>query len=148
IKTPPVYRHPILRKLEVNQELVVYQAFRSPVAHILRIFSAGSFFLGPILIFPVLLLPLVVQYGFSLRDMSRETRVLLLLLVVFIVGTEMSIFYNPHYSAPVTGLIIALFLGAMQRMRIWNKSGLFLSRAIPMACIIVFALRVAASPLQ
>jgi len=148
LKPQPVYRHTVLRKLEVDQVLVVYRAFRSPVAHMLRIFAFTSFFLGPILILPFLMLPFVLPYGFSLRDISQHVRHLLLILIVFIAGTEMAIFYNPHYSAPVTGLIIALVLFAIQRIRAWNASGLFLSRAIPVACVLVFALRVAAAPLH
>jgi hypothetical protein len=144
----PVYRHEILRKLDIDQELVAYRTFHSPVAHMLRIFSAVGFFLGPILTLPFITLLFALPFGFSLGEMSRSVRVLLLLLVVFIAGTELAIFYNPHYSAPVTGLILALILFAIHRIRIWNKSGLFLSRAIPLVCVIIFAFRVAATPLH
>jgi len=148
LRPEPVYRHQILRKLEIDQELVAYRTFHSPVAHMLRIFSAVGFFFGPVLLLPFIALLFALPYGFSFREISRPVRVFLLLVVVFVAGTEMAIFYNPHYSAPVTGLIIALILSAMQRTRIWNKSGLFLSRAVPVACIIIFALRVAAGPLH
>jgi hypothetical protein len=148
MRSEPIYRHQILRKLEVDQELVGFQSFHSPVAHMLRIFSAVSFFLGPILILPFVALLFALPFGFSLRDISRSVRVLLLVLVVFIAGTELAIFYNPHYSAPLTGLILALILFAIRRIRIWNKSGVFLSRAIPLACAIIFAFRVAATPLH
>jgi hypothetical protein len=67
---------------------------------------------------------------------------------LFVAGTELSIFYNPHYSAPITSLIIALIILALQRIRDWNKAGLFLSRAIPLVCIVVFSLRVVAAPLH
>ena len=60
----------------------------------------------------------------------------------------MVIFYSPHYSAPVTCVIIALILLAMKRIRQWHKSGLFISRAVFMACVGAFALRAAAGPLH
>jgi hypothetical protein len=146
LRPEPIYRHQILRKLEIDQELVAYRTFHSPVAHMLRIFSVVGFFFGPLLLLPFIALLFALPYGFSFREISQRVRMFLLLVVVFIVGTEMGIFYSPHYSAPVTGLIIALLLSAMQRIRIWNKSGLFLSRVVTVGCIVVFGLRVLAEP--
>ena len=60
----------------------------------------------------------------------------------------MAIYYNPHYSAPITCLIVALVLCAMQRIRNWTQSGLFLSRAVPVACVLAFGIRLAAAPLK
>ena len=144
----PKYRHPMLRKMFVGAALGGYRSFWKPVAHMMRIFTVTVFFLSPLLLLPFLALLFALPYGFSLRDISTPVRTLLLLLVVFIAGTEMVIFYNPHYSAPATGLIIALVLVSMQRLRSWNRSGVFLTRAIVVACILTFGARMLANPLH
>ena len=148
VRPEPVYRHVVMRELEINQEFVIYRTFFTPVGQMSRIFAAISFFLGPILILPFGTLLFALPYGFSLRDLAQPVKVLLLLFVLFVAGTELSIFYNPHYSAPITSLIIALILLAVRRIRHWNNAGLFLSRAIPLVCIVVFSLRIAAAPLH
>src|SRR5205814_1984027 len=76
------------------------------------------------------------------------TRLLLFILVVFTIGTYLESFYNSRYSAPATGLILALSLLAIQKLRKWNLAGLFLSRSIPMICVLTFALRLSAGALH
>jgi len=136
-----------LRKHNVEQDIAEYN---SPFSlRLLRtLATAGIFFLGPILLVTFLMLFLVLPYGFSSRHVSSSTWILLLILGVFAIGTELTVYYNPHYSAPITALVIALLLIAIQRIREWNRSGLFLSRAIPFACLLAFALRTVASPLH
>src|SRR5262249_4793601 len=56
-------------------------------------------------------------------------------------------FYSPHYSAPATGLILALVLLAIKQMREWGPSGIFLTRAIPVICALMLFIRAAAGPL-
>jgi hypothetical protein len=148
VRPEPSYRHPVLRKLEIEQELVGYRSFRTPVAHMLRIFSAVSFFLGPILLLPFLVLTVVLPYGFSFGDISNTTRVFLIVVLVFIAGTELAIFYNPHYSAPITALVVALTLVALGKVRDWSASGRALGRAVTLGCLIAFLLRVTADPLR
>jgi len=148
VKPEPVYRHAVLRTLDVDQELLSYQIFRKPVGHLSRIFAAIGFFLGPLLILPFAALTFALPYGFSWRHLSGRIRTLLWILIVFACGTELVIFYNPHYSAPATCVVLAFILLATKRVREWNRSGLFLSRAVVMACIVAFAVRVAAAPLH
>jgi hypothetical protein len=148
VRPVPPYRHDILRKMEANQEIADYNAFRAPIGHIFRIYSVVGFFLGPILILPFLMLFLALPSGFSYRNISQPVRVLLLVLAVFTAATEMATFYSPHYSAPITALIIAFVLFAIRRIRDWNRGGLFLARAIPLACVMAFVLRTGAVPLH
>jgi hypothetical protein len=147
VRPEPVYRHAILRKLDIEQELAEYKI---PLAlHVTWIlFSAVCFFLGPALLIPFLLLFVALPYGFSFRDIHPPTRGLLLILVVSILGTEMVVFYNPHYSAPATGLILALVLSAMRRVRLSNRFGLSVSRSVSFLCFLVFALRILDNPLN
>jgi hypothetical protein len=93
-----------------------------------------------------------LPYGFSWRDVGTSTRFLLLLLAVSLVALEIECFYAPHYPAPITCVLLALVLMAMRRVKNWKcwgkPSGLFLIRAIPAICVIMFALRAAAGPLR
>jgi hypothetical protein len=41
-----------------------------------------------------------------------------------------------------------LLLISLQSLPAWNKSGLFITRAIPLACVIAFAIRAGAGPLH
>lgn len=147
VRPEPVYRHAILRKLDIEQELAEYKI---PLAlHVTwTLFSAFCFFLGPALLIPFLLLFVALPYGFSFRDIHPQTRALLVILVASILGTEMAVFYNPHYSAPAIGLILALVLGALRRVRHSGQFGLFMSRSVPFLCLLVFGLRVFANPLN
>ena len=116
-----------------------YRNFWTPTAQIMRIYSVSVFFLGPILMVPFGLLFFALPYGFSFRDIRPTTLALLSVVFVFTAGTEMAYYYNVHYSAPVTCVVIALLLIALQCLRAWNKSGLFITRAIPLACVIALA---------
>jgi hypothetical protein len=147
LKPEPVYNNPMMRKLEIDQDLAEYRIPR--ILHITgSLFAVALFFFGPILLLPFGVLGFALPYGFSFHDISSSTRALVLIFVVFVVGSELAIFYNPHYSAPATGVILGLILAALRRIRIWNKSGLFLVRAIAVACVIAFGLRIVAIPLH
>jgi len=148
MRPEPVYRHVVLRKLEIEYELGIYESYKRPVGHILRIFSACSFFLGPILVQPFLLLILALCSGFSSRQLYFTTGAVFAIFGVFALGAEFAVFYSPHYSAPVTCLILAFLLLAMGEIREWNKTGLFLTRVMPVLCVLAFGLRVAAGPLH
>ena len=142
------YRHPILAKLETDQDSILYSSFFTLSGQLFRVYSAAAFFFGPTLLLPFLVLPFALPKDFSLPNFSTRSRDLLILACVFAAGSEASVFYNPHYSAPATGLIIALILMAIRRIRIWNTRGLFLSRAIPAACCILFTFRLLIAPLH
>jgi len=148
LRPEPVYRHEILRKMLVDQTLVAYHAFHSPIGPMVRIFAVLTFFLGPILFVPLLALIVTLPYGISVRDLRPRTRAFLFITVICAVGAGMAIYYNPHYSAPATCLAVAIVVLALETIRPWRNSGLFLSRAIPASCVLAFGVRVAAVPLH
>lgn len=148
IRPEPVYRHAMMPKLEVDYVSALYANYHTPIGHLFRIIVVVSFFLGPILLLPFLALLLALPYGISLRRISSDAKTLLLFAIVSAAGTEMVVFYSPHYSAPATCLIIAFVLLALRRLRDWSKMGIFLTRAVPTACVLAFALRAAAGPLH
>lgn len=148
IRPEPVYRHAMMRKLEIDYVSELYQSYHTLIGHVWRIGVVVTFFLGPILVLPFLAMLLALRYGLSLRSISPRTKTLVLFALVFAAGTELGVFYHPHYTAPATCLIIAFVLLVMRRLREWSKMGIFLTRTVTAACVLAFVLRAAAMPLH
>lgn len=199
----PRYHHDVIREMFVLQTPPVYYLAREPWGLLLKAVRLWSFFLGPALTLPFLMLIFVFPGGFSWRNMSKPTRFLLIAGAVFLVAVALEsvwephyitplaelilclvllrlrrawpqiskrtrflliagatflvalaleTFCQPHYASPITGLILALVLLAMRRLQLWRwgrkRAGLFLARAIPVICVLTFALRLAAQPLR
>ncbi|HUZ47210.1 MAG TPA: hypothetical protein VMW54_11300 [Terriglobia bacterium] len=156
MKPVPDYHHPMFRSFLVTHVLTVYEACRTGMGlakrELREFFEIWSFYLGFVFVLPLLLVSLALPYGFAWKDMSRETRFLLTVCGVVIAGTMLPICFNTHYVAPMACVFLALVLQAMRRLRTWqwrNKPvGLFITRAVPSICVLLLALRVAASPLH
>jgi hypothetical protein len=95
---------------------------------------------------------MVLPKGFSWKDIRPKVRFLLIVCGVVIVANMLPTGYYPHYSAPITGAILALVLVAMQDLSGWQHrqkpAGLFTVRAVPCICVLLLALRAAAGPLH
>ncbi len=148
VRPEPLYNHAVIRKMYVDEEMYGRSVFRSPVGLLVRIYLAWSFFLGPALTLPLVMLAVTLPRDFSLRRVNRTALTLLAVLGVFAVGTVLVNFYSAHYSAPATGLFLAVVLLAMRQLRRWNAAGLFLARCILVICVLVLVLRAAATPLH
>jgi hypothetical protein len=144
----PDYRYEVMRRMYVGEELVGYHVFRSPIGYLLKAYMAWLFLLGPVLTLPFLMLAVALPQNFSWRNIERSTLSLLFVLGAFALGSIFAIFYNPHYSAPVTAAILALVLIAMRQVRNWGRAGLFIVRASCIICLLSFTLRTAAGPLH
>jgi len=144
----PIYRHAAMRKMYVEEELVGYRVFRSFPGFLLKVFVGWRFFLGPALTLPLLMLVFALPQGFSWRDIKRPTLFLLLVFFVSAVGWSLETFYNPHYSAPATGLILLLILLSMRQLREWGRAGTFLARATIVICAFSFGVRAMTVPLH
>lgn len=152
----PVYHHAILQRVYVNGELARYTLARTPLGFTYTVlekaYDIWRFFVGPALTLPLLMLLLVLPYGFSLSDTSPATRFLLVVTVMFVVAVAFEVFFAPHYAAPFTAVIIAVVLLGTQRLRNWRwrgkPTGLLLARAVPLICVVMLGLRCAAEPLH
>lgn len=144
----PQYHHTILRQLNIDEQGKQAREQRGFRGHLNRIYLAITFYLGPALLLPLLALLFTVRDKSVWHDLLLRARPLLALLLITWIGEGMVEYYNVHYSAPILGLIIASVLLAMQALRRWNQAGVFLSRAVPIICVLVFALRVVAAPLH
>jgi len=148
VRPEPVYHHAEMRKMFVEEEMVGLTVFRSPIGLLLRLYLAWSFYLGPVLTLPMLMLAVTLPRDFSCHDVSRPTVNLLVIFAISFLGSVLVNFYSPHYSAPDTGLLIAMVLISTEQLRKWAKPGLWLTRSIALICILSFALRAAAGPLR
>jgi hypothetical protein len=154
VKSWPVYHHEIMRQFYTGWLLDYYQFGRShPVVAVwIKAVMFWCFYLGPLLTIPILMLGMVLPRGFSVKDISRRTRFLLLVACVTFFGTLLPVFTNPHYSAPMTCVIYALLLSALQRIRHWRwrgkPTGLALVRGIPTVAILMLLACAGASLLK
>jgi hypothetical protein len=156
IEPVPVYHHEIFRDFYLGFFLDQYKASRTLIGLIRTEFIAvlqfWSFYLGVAFTLPLLLVSLTIPYGWSWKEISPNTRFLLLVCGVTLAGEALAIWYNPHYSAPITCAILALVLIALRRLRPWQwrskPVGLFITRAVPAVCVLLLGLRVAAGPLH
>ena len=122
-----------------------------PITRAARIWR---FFVGPILTLPLLMLAVVLPYGFGWRNISSRTRFMLLVAVTFgvgVFGMEATLF-SPHYAAPLACVMLALVLSAMRRLRDWRPRGrpvgLFMARATCAVCVSMFVIRCLAGPMH
>jgi len=148
VRSEPVYHDPVIRKMYVEEELVGYKFFRSFPGLLLKIYLWWSFFLGPVLTLPFLTLILALPADFSWRHIGRSTLFLMIMLGVCAAAWTLESFYNPHYSAPATGLILLLLVLSLRQLHQWGSRGLFLARAVPLICILSFTARTFAVPLH
>lgn len=145
-----------LRENYLSSEVMRYNSMRTAagftVFNLTKAWIAWRFYLGPILTAPLLILLLVQPIGISWRHLGRRTRFLLLTLGASLGGLAFQLFFSPHFMAPLASLIMALVLVGMRRLQVWRwqgkRTGLFLVRAVPVVCLLSFALRIAAKPLH
>lgn len=88
-----------------------------------------EFYIGIPLTLPLLFLPFI----WNRPNMRLALRALVLILVI---DNLLFFAYFPHYSAPVTVLIVLVIIQCLRQMRSSGKTGLFLSRALPAICLV------------
>jgi len=128
-----------------------YQTSRTVVGFLALKFdvlmTVDCFYLGPALTLPLFMALVMAPCGVSWKDVSPNTRFLMLVCGAAVVGSMLPIFILPHYVAAVTGAILALVLQAMRYIRS-RPAGIFVSRAIPAICLLLLVLRAGAKPLH
>jgi hypothetical protein len=118
-----------------------YYISRSLTGILLKIYTAWRFYFAAVLVLPLVMLPVALPPNLSLRTIKPRTLSLLFVFAAVVTGAIFSTFYNPHYSAPATGLIVALVMIALGQVRNWSVAGLFVARAFVVVCVMTFALR-------
>jgi len=148
----PIYRHKVMHDYYANR----YSWPRTLSGFLLpqldRFVGLDVFYFGVVLMFAVVMCLATLPYGFKWKDVDRQTRFLLLVLAVSILGLSFEVPPNPHYAAALTCVILALVLMGMRRLRVWEwhgkQVGLFLVRTIPLICLLMVGIRAAALPLR
>jgi len=152
-RKPPVYHHVVMQKMYVEEVLVKsYLHGFSAFTFVAKVFWAWSFYLGPALSLPLCMLAFILPVGMRWKDISEPTRFLIIVFLCFAAGLAAETFFHPHYAAPITGVILAMVLLAMRRLRVWTwhgkPAGLCLTRMVPVICLIMFTFRALAVPLH
>jgi hypothetical protein len=155
VKPFPVYRHLQLRRYFVDSDLVGYRLSRTLAGRTVMVLGRlalfWNFYLSFVFTLPLLLVAIFLPYGFSWKSISPGTRFLLVVCAVVFLGNLLPIWYLVHYSAPITCVILALVMIALRdiRDRQWHfkPTGLFIARSVPVVCVVLMVLRVAAGPL-
>ena len=104
--------------------------------------SLVSFFLGPLLMMPVVAL-LLAHRGKFFRSLTQPSkpRLLLFLCALPLIGMTLPIWFLPHYAAPLTAAFYALVMLAMRHLRLWQYRnqpvGKQMVRVIPVLAVAV-----------
>jgi hypothetical protein len=141
------YNGPVEARYRLGRTLVGFMALK------LNVFlTLDCFYLGPVLTLPLLLALATLPYGFSWKNVTPETRFLLLESGVVVFGSMLPVFFLPHYDAAITSAMLALVLISMRGLRnqTWRgrPAGLFLTRTVPLICLLMLVLRAGAKPLH
>ena len=151
-----LYRHAVMKQFYQGPPVLdsYGQVHRHPLLWILlKPLPLVIFFLGPVLLLPVLAWIAIRPRRSLMKTTSRNTRFLLLVCGCTMIGLTLPI-YLPmaHYAAPMTAAVYALVLQSMRYVRLWKwdgkPSGLFLVRAVPVICLGLLPVRTAASALH
>jgi hypothetical protein len=156
LKPVPAYHHQIMQRYYVDALVSRYQMGRTAgglIGEIINVpMDMGLLYLGPVLALPLLMVLATIPYGSSLKDVDRKTGFLLLVCGAVTVGSMLPTVFLPHYAAPIACAVLAVVLKSMRRLRSLGgrqqQPCLFITRAIPLICAVLLALRIGAKPLH
>jgi len=156
LRPAPLYHHAVLRDFYRLHATGQFQESRTITGFVRMklnvLMTLEFFYLGTVLTLPLLMALATVPYGLSWKDISPSTRFLLFVCGAVIAGSMLPIYFFPHYDAPIACALLALVSQAMRhvRSRQWRGRpwGLFMTRAVPLVCVLMLVIRVSASPLH
>jgi hypothetical protein len=136
----PTYRHKVMfdfyNSLEFSQYLRSHSLRGFVEQTSIKIARIWGFYIGPAFTFSFLFLHRMVR--------SRRMRWLLAIGAVSFAGSAVVIFFNIHYVAPITAVILAIILQGMRHLRAWSfheqPTGLFLARSAVVICVLMMPL--------
>ena len=144
----PHYRYVEMRNFYHDGELKFYDHIHSLKGFVPYTLAKAGFaflFYACFALFPPLLM---VRRIF----LDRRIRFLIVCVLVLAGGMVIEIYLLPHYVAPFTAAFYAIGLQAMRHMRFWKPEGrpmgLALVRLTVVLCVLMAAIRVAATPLH
>jgi hypothetical protein len=140
----PTYHHAAMRDYYAGWEVQQFEEARTLRGFLRRTrhkaFELWRFYIGPAFTLPLFALP------FAMRD--RRMRLPLFASLIFCVGWLVETWTFPHYVAPATGLVYLVVVQCVRHMNLWRwrgaPTGRFLARSLPVVCLGMIFLRVAA----
>jgi hypothetical protein len=149
------YHHPVLERFFVHEWQIYWYRYarRAPFTVLgTKLAELYGFFLGPLLALPLVVLFAFNPGQFLCQAVKGKTGFLVGVCGATLVGLALPLYFIPHYAAPMTAAISALVLLAMRHLRLWSwrgkPAGLWLVRAIPALCLLLFLLRALAPQLH
>ena len=149
----PSYHHLEFQRVYAEIDVSNFEMAHSRMGLILfgtlRAGRIWTFFFGPALSLPFLMMAFVLPFGFTWGQIQADTRFLIVLVGVCFAGLMAESYFEPHYAAPMTCVFVALTLMAMRRLQTWEpngrRGGAALNRAVVVVCLLSFAVRVVAA---
>jgi hypothetical protein len=147
----PVYRHAELESWELGRA-AQFAKFRTISGFGTILLSKALvfwfFYMGPLFTVVILLMIAISSANLTWRELDPRTSFLLISALVSLMGLSLEVPSLPHYAAPITCLIYALLLRAMDYIRAsWHSrgkpTGQSAVRWLSAAALAVFLLRVA-----
>jgi hypothetical protein len=141
VRSQPRYHHAAIQDFYLDVEYPQYLQSHTRYGFLLetlrKVGVIWVFYIGPLLTIPLFTLPWI------LRD--RRIRLLLIAGTVSVAGSALVIYFMAHYIAPITCVIVAVIIQGLRHLRAWRwqgkPSGLFLTRAIVLICVLMMPFR-------
>ena len=136
LRPEPTYRHKVMRDFYIGGVLDSYMQQRSVQGlarrAITKVKSLWGFYLGPVLTVPLIMLPWVLRN----RWMRFAFTTCGVLMAMFLLTSWL----QPHYAAPITGLVYVLVVQSMRHLRVWwwhgKPTGRVIVRTIPLVLLL------------
>ena len=145
----PDYHHQVIEDHYLGWEFSQYQFAREHPGRLAgkKAWGIIRFFLGPLLIMPVVALLLAKRWRFfSSLTKPSKTRLLLFLSALSLVGVALPVVFFPHFVAPMAPALYALVMMAMRHLRLWQwhnrPVGRQMVRSVPVMAVAILVLHV------
>jgi hypothetical protein len=142
----PPYHHVVMRQFYTYDEIAGLQKSHSFMGYLemtaVKLETAWLFFAGPALTVPLIAL--------AMATFRRRWRADWNLLAVLSVGFGIGLLLwptNPHYLAPITGCIYALFMEGARLLYVWRRRtmlGVRVLAAVALSCVLILPYRASA----
>jgi hypothetical protein len=119
LKAEPAYNHAVIRDYHVKWAAAAYFHMRSIEGYLAeignRLRTLVNFYAGPILLVPLLALPVVLR--------NRWSRFAALVCAIVLAGLSVTTWMQPHYAAPLAGVVMLFVVQGLRHLRVWRPAG-------------------------
>lgn len=140
----PAQRYQGFRDLTDDELTHWYYPCRERPLHMIytKLNLTYEFFLGNLLGIPLLLALLMPPFRFRWREISEDTRFMVVVSAAALAGSFIEVFFESHYIAPLTAVLYGLVVCGMRKLWTWQRKdqpvGRIVVRLYVIACILSF----------